>query len=45
MHCPDKESVYHIPVMLGECLEGLRIDPDGCYVDVTFGGGGHSWKN
>ena len=42
MHCPDKESVYHIPVMLGECLEGLRIDPDGCYVDVTFGGGGHS---
>lgn len=33
---------YHKPVMLQECLEGLRIDPDGTYVDVTFGGGGHS---
>jgi 16S rRNA (cytosine1402-N4)-methyltransferase len=28
--------------MLHECLEGLKIDPDGVYVDVTFGGGGHS---
>lgn len=34
--------VYHTPVMLQECIEGLRIDPDGTYVDVTFGGGGHS---
>ena len=33
---------YHTPVMLAECLEGLQIQPDGVYVDVTFGGGGHS---
>lgn len=33
---------YHVPVMLNECLEGLQIRPDGVYVDVTFGGGGHS---
>jgi 16S rRNA (cytosine1402-N4)-methyltransferase len=33
---------YHNPVMLGESLEGLKINPDGVYVDVTFGGGGHS---
>lgn len=33
---------YHQPVMLKECLEGLNIKPDGIYVDVTFGGGGHS---
>jgi 16S rRNA (cytosine1402-N4)-methyltransferase len=33
---------YHIPVMLGPCIEGLAIDPDGIYVDLTFGGGGHS---
>lgn len=33
---------YHVPVMLTECLEGLNIRPDGIYVDVTFGGGGHS---
>jgi 16S rRNA (cytosine1402-N4)-methyltransferase len=33
---------YHVPVMLQECLEGLAIKPDGVYVDVTFGGGGHS---
>ncbi|MBS4071783.1 MAG: 16S rRNA (cytosine(1402)-N(4))-methyltransferase RsmH [Algoriphagus sp.] len=36
------ESVYHIPVMLSQCTEGLAIDPNGIYVDVTFGGGGHS---
>jgi len=33
---------YHIPVMLTECLEGLRINSEGVYIDVTFGGGGHS---
>ncbi len=33
---------YHEPVMLDECLEGLAIKPEGTYVDVTFGGGGHS---
>jgi 16S rRNA (cytosine1402-N4)-methyltransferase len=35
-------SNYHTPVMLNECMEGLAIKPDGNYVDVTFGGGGHS---
>ena len=34
--------MYHIPVMLNEVLEGLNIRPDGVYIDVTFGGGGHS---
>lgn len=34
--------VYHIPALLNECLNGLDIKPDGTYVDVTFGGGGHS---
>jgi 16S rRNA (cytosine1402-N4)-methyltransferase len=33
---------YHRPVMLSECIEALRIRPEGVYVDVTFGGGGHS---
>ena len=34
--------VYHIPVMLDPCIEGLAILPNGVYVDVTFGGGGHA---
>ena len=34
--------MYHNPVMLEKCIEGLNIRPDGVYVDVTFGGGGHS---
>jgi len=34
--------VYHIPVMLDQCIEGLAILPNGVYVDVTFGGGGHA---
>lgn len=37
-----QESVYHIPAMASECIEALRIRPDGVYVDATFGGGGHS---
>jgi 16S rRNA (cytosine1402-N4)-methyltransferase len=36
--------MYHNPVMLQQCIEGLNIDPEGIYVDVTFGGGGHSLK-
>lgn len=35
-------DVYHIPAMLTETIEGLDIKPEGVYVDVTFGGGGHS---
>jgi len=35
-------SNYHVPVMLKECIESLDIKPEGIYVDVTFGGGGHS---
>lgn len=35
-------EVYHIPAMLKETIEGLAIKPEGTYVDVTFGGGGHS---
>ena len=33
---------YHNPVLLKETVDGLNIKPDGVYVDVTFGGGGHS---
>ena len=36
------ETMYHIPVLLQESIDGLAIRPDGTYVDVTFGGGGHS---
>ena len=36
------DNVYHIPAMLAETIEGLNIKPEGVYVDVTFGGGGHS---
>ena len=35
-------NTYHTPVMLTECIEGLNIKPNGTYIDVTFGGGGHS---
>lgn len=38
----NNDAAYHVPVMLQECLDGLAINPDGIYVDVTFGGGGHS---
>lgn len=33
---------YHVPVLLAESIEGLNIRPDGTYVDLTYGGGGHS---
>jgi len=36
--------VYHIPALLSESIDGLNIRPDGIYVDVTFGGGGHSME-
>jgi 16S rRNA (cytosine1402-N4)-methyltransferase len=36
--------VYHIPALLNESIDGLNIRPDGVYVDVTFGGGGHSME-
>ena len=35
-------SDYHIPVLFKETLDGLNIQPNGIYVDCTFGGGGHS---
>jgi 16S rRNA (cytosine1402-N4)-methyltransferase len=35
-------ETYHVPVLLQESIDGLGIKPDGVYVDVTFGGGGHS---
>ena len=35
-------ETYHVPVLLQESVDGLDIKPDGIYVDVTFGGGGHS---
>jgi len=38
----DKKIPYHIPVLLQECIQGLEIKPEGVYVDVTFGGGGHA---
>ena len=36
------EGIYHVPVMMQEVIDGLKIDPSGVYVDCTFGGGGHS---
>ncbi len=36
------QNNYHIPVLLNDVIEGLAIQPNGTYVDVTFGGGGHS---
>ena len=38
----DRTIQYHIPVLLQECIQGLKIKPEGIYVDVTFGGGGHA---
>ncbi len=39
-NCPDK--LYHVPVLLKESVDGMNISKDGIYVDLTFGGGGHS---
>ena len=38
----ETSPIYHIPVLLQEAVDGLAIHPEGTYVDVTFGGGGHS---
>lgn len=37
-----EETVYHVPVLLHPSVDGMNIQPGGVYVDVTFGGGGHS---
>lgn len=39
---PAQDTVYHVPVLLNQVLETLVNKPDGLYLDVTFGGGGHS---
>ena len=36
------DTAYHIPVLLRESIDGLNIDSNGIYIDVTYGGGGHS---
>ena len=38
------KSSYHLPVLLGESINGLKVYPKGVYVDATFGGGGHSYE-
>ncbi|WP_071147424.1 16S rRNA (cytosine(1402)-N(4))-methyltransferase RsmH [Bacteroides ihuae] len=38
----NEEIIYHTPVLLKESVDGMNIHPEGTYVDVTFGGGGHS---
>ena len=39
---PREEQTYHVPVLLNESIDGMNLKPGGIYVDVTFGGGGHS---
>lgn len=38
----ETENTYHVPVLLNESIDGMNLQPGGIYVDVTFGGGGHS---
>ena len=38
----NEEQTYHVPVLLDESIDGMNLQPGGIYVDVTFGGGGHS---
>ena len=38
----EQEMTYHVPVLLKESVDGLNIGKGGVFVDVTFGGGGHS---
>ena len=38
----NEELTYHVPVLLKPSVDGMNIRPDGTYIDVTFGGGGHS---
>ena len=38
----EQGTAYHVPVLLKESVDGLNIGKGGCFVDVTFGGGGHS---
>lgn len=38
----ETEQIYHVPVLLDESIQGMNLRPGGTYVDVTFGGGGHS---
>lgn len=38
----ETEQIYHVPVLLDESINGMNLKPGGTYVDVTFGGGGHS---
>ena len=42
MDMHSEERFYHTPVLLNECMDGMDIQPGGVYVDLTFGGGGHS---
>ena len=37
-----EEQTYHVPVLLNESIDGINLQSGGIYVDVTFGGGGHS---
>lgn len=38
----ETETIYHIPVLLNESIDGMNLQPGGIYTDMTFGGGGHS---